>query len=262
MGTRAYDENCSHIVLNIRTFAEIRDASVSVRLLRTAAASGMFSMATEGDSSRVETMQQGPNMPSTLSPRFDEALAYASRLHRDQLRKGGAIPYVSHLLAVTAIVLEHGGTEDEAIAALLHDAVEDQGGPATREAIRERFGEGVVAIVDGCTDAETIPKPPWQDRKEAYIAHIAGASPSVRLVSAADKLHNTRAILADYRHLGEALWCRFNGKRDGTLWYYRALADAFRAVEFTPFTEELDRTVAELERVAAVQSSVRISCNG
>ena len=192
-------------------------------------------------------------MVSMLSPRFDDALAYASQLHRDQLRKGTNIPYVSHLLAVTAIVLEHGGTEDEAIAALLHDAVEDQGGSETREAIRERFGDNVVAIVDGCTDADTIPKPPWDERKKAYVAHVVEAPRSVRLVSTADKLHNARAILADYRVIGEPLWDRFNGGRNGTLWYYRALANAFRAVESNPLTKELDRTVAKLERMAALQ---------
>lgn len=190
-------------------------------------------------------------MTSPLSPRFDEALAYASQLHRDHSRKGGDIPYVAHLLAVTAIVLEHGGTEDEAIAALLHDAIEDQGGPATRDMIRDRFGEAVVSIVDGCTDADTMPKPPWRERKETYISHISDASPSVRLVSAADKLHNARAILADYRQVGAHLWRRFNGGRDGTLWYYRALADIFQATESTPLTEELKRTVTELERVTA-----------
>lgn len=193
-------------------------------------------------------------MASTLSPRFDDALVYASQLHRDHLRKGTAIPYVSHLLAVTAIVLEHGGGEDEAIAALLHDAVEDQGGSATREAIRARFGENVVTIVDGCTDAETIPKPPWQERKAAYVAHVANTSSSVRLVSAADKLHNVRSVIADYRQLGEALWDRFNGGRDGTLWYYRALADVFRAVDPVPLTAELDRTVAELEQLVTVRT--------
>jgi len=185
-----------------------------------------------------------------LSARFDDALVYARRLHADQVRKGTAIPYVSHLLAVSSIVLDHGGTEDEAIAALLHDAIEDQGGDAARAEIRRRFGEAVVAIVDGCTDAETIPKPPWRARKERYIAHLAVASPSVRLVSAADKLHNARAILADYRHLGDVLWDRFNGGRMGTLWYYRGLVDGFRAVESTALVDELDRTVTELERLA------------
>ncbi len=190
------------------------------------------------------------------SPRFDEALTFASRLHAGQVRKGSTIPYLSHLLAVTAIVMDCGGGEDEAIAALLHDAIEDQGGPATRAEIRRRFGEHVVAIVDGCTDAETVPKPPWRQRKEAYVAHVGDASPSVRLVSAADKLHNARSILVDYRWLGEALWDRFRGGRDGTLWYYRALVDAFRAAELTPLVEELERTVGELERLAAGQPDI------
>ena len=185
------------------------------------------------------------------SPRFDEALAYASRLHAGQARKGTGVPYVAHLLAVAAIVLEHGGGEDEAIAALLHDAVEDQGGASTRAKIRRRFGDNVAAIVDGCTDADTVPKPPWRRRKEAHVAHVGAASPAVRLVSAADKLHNARSVLADYRQLGDALWGRFRGGRDGTLWYYRAMVDAFRAAEATPLVEELERTVAELERLAA-----------
>lgn len=194
--------------------------------------------------------------PAILSGRFDDALAYAARLHAAQLRKGTTVPYVAHLLAVTAIVLEHGGGEDESIAALLHDAVEDQGGASTRAKIRRRFGDTVVAIVDGCTDAETMPKPPWRERKEAYIAHIAGASASVRLVSAADKLHNARSILADHRQLRDALWGRFTGGREGTLWYYRALVDAFRAADGGPtaLLDELDRTVSEIERLAGVEN--------
>ena len=164
-------------------------------------------------------------MVMRLSPRFDDALSYASRLHAGQPRKGSDIPYIAHLLAVTAIVLDYGGTEDEAIAALLHDAIEDQGGAATRDEVRRHFGEQVVAIVDGCTDAETIPKPPWRERKEAYVAHIGDASRSVRLVSAADKLHNVRSILADYRQVRDEVWKRFTGERDGTLWYYRAVRE-------------------------------------
>ena len=185
-----------------------------------------------------------------LSTRFEEALVFAARLHGEQIRKGTVIPYIAHLLGVTSIVLEHGGNEDEAIAALLHDAIEDQGGASTREEIRRRFGETVVAIVNGCTDAEVIPKPPWKARKEAYIAHMAHASSSVRLVSAADKLHNARAILADYRVLGDALWIRFNGGKAGTLWYYRSLVSAFRARGTTPLVEELDRVVSEIEDLA------------
>jgi (p)ppGpp synthase/HD superfamily hydrolase len=185
-----------------------------------------------------------------LSTRFDEAFAYASRLHAGQLRKGAGVPYVAHLMGVCAIALEHGASEDEAIAALLHDAVEDQGGRPTLEVIRARWGEAVAAIVEGCTDADTEPKPPWRARKERYVAHVATAAASIRLVSASDKLYNARAILEDYRALGEALWTRFAGRREGTLWYYRALVSAFRAAGPDRLVDELDRTVTELERLA------------
>jgi GTP pyrophosphokinase len=187
----------------------------------------------------------------TLTARFEEALILAVRLHAGQTRKGTDTPYISHLLAVTGIVLEHGASEDEAIAALLHDAAEDAGGRETLEKIRDRFGEKVAGIVAGCTDSWTIPRPPWQDRKEAYIAHLRGASASVHLVSAADKLHNARTTLADYRALGESLWSRFNGGREGTLWYYRALVDVLRDTGPAPIVEELDRVVSELERLAS-----------
>jgi len=186
-----------------------------------------------------------------LSARFEQALVYATRLHDGQRRKGKPVPYLAHLLGTASIALECGANEDEAIAALLHDAVEDQGGVATREQIRRHFGDKVAEIVNGCTDSDTVPKPPWRARKEAYIAHLHTASPSVRLVSAADKLHNARAILRDYRTLGEALWERFAGGRDGTLWYYRALVESFRQSGTTPLVEELDRVVTELERLAA-----------
>jgi GTP pyrophosphokinase len=185
-----------------------------------------------------------------LTSRFEDALIYATRLHAAQVRKATAVPYVAHLLGVAAIVLENGGDEDEAIAALLHDAVEDQGGAATRDEIRRRFGERATAIVDGCTDTDVTPKPPWRARKEAYIAHVRHADRSVRLVSAADKLYNVRSLARDYRQLGEELWARFNGGRDGTLWYYRGLVDAFRAAGSTPLVEELARTVDELESLA------------
>ena len=184
-----------------------------------------------------------------LTARFEEALVFTTQLHTEQQRKGTSVPYIAHLLAVTSLVLENGGNEDEAIAALLHDAIEDQGGAPTRELIR-RFGDTVVAIVDGCTDAEEWPKPPWRMRKEAYIAHLRTASPSVRLVSAADKLHNARAILADYRVLGDSLWPRFHGGKAGTLWYYRSVVDALRETGSTPLIDELDRVVSEIERLA------------
>jgi GTP pyrophosphokinase len=186
-----------------------------------------------------------------LSARFEEALTYAARLHAAQKKKGSDIPYVAHLLGVAAITLHYGANEDEAIAALLHDAVEDQGGAATREEVRRRFGESVAAIVDGCTDTDLTPKPAWRKRKEDYLAHVGGASPSVRLVSASDKLDNARAILADYRVIGEALWQRFSGGREGTLWYYRSLVRAYREAGPSELVEELDRVVSEIERLAA-----------
>jgi GTP pyrophosphokinase len=147
-------------------------------------------------------------------------------------------------------VLDYGGSEEEAIAALLHDAIEDQGGPAAREIIRRMFGSNVVGIVDGCTDAETIPKPPWRERKEAYVAHVASASPSVRLVSCADKLHNARTILADLRTCGDSVWDRFKGGKEGTLWYYRALVNEFGAGGPRELAAELERVVSEIERMA------------
>jgi (p)ppGpp synthase/HD superfamily hydrolase len=187
----------------------------------------------------------------TLSARFEEALVLAVRLHAGQTRKGTDTPYISHLLGVASIVLEHGASEDEAIAALLHDAAEDQGGRPTLEKIRERFGDTVAEIVAGCTDSWTIPRPRWRKRKKAYITHLRTASASVCLVSAADKLHNARTILADYRTLGEALWSRFNGGRKGTLWYYRSLVEVLQETGPAPIVEELDRVVSELERLAS-----------
>ncbi|HXK34176.1 MAG TPA: HD domain-containing protein [Dehalococcoidia bacterium] len=163
-----------------------------------------------------------------LTKRFDDAFAYAAELHREQKRKGTDIPYVSHLLSVAALVLEHGGDEDEAIAALLHDAAEDQGGQEALNQIRQRFGPAVADIVAACSDTFETPKPPWTERKEAYIAHVRAASPSTRLVSAADKLHNARTILADLRTHGPDVWRRFTvGDPEQILWYYESLLDAF-----------------------------------
>lgn len=184
-----------------------------------------------------------------LSNRFTEALTYAAELHAAQVRKGSGVPYIAHLLGVASIALEYGANEEEAIAALLHDAIEDQGGDVTRQEIRRRFGDRVTEIVDGCTDADTTPKPPWRQRKEAYLAHIPTASPSVRLVSAADKLYNARSILKDYRLMGDLIWQRFQGGKEGSLWYYRCLVEAFCQVESTPIVEELDRVVFELEQL-------------
>ncbi len=183
----------------------------------------------------------------TLTHRFAEAVGYALELHREQRRKISGAPYAAHLLGAAANVLEYGGSEDEAIAALLHDAIEDQGGADARRAIADRFGEWIAEIVDGCSDAEGSPKPPWQDRKERYIAHLGTAAPSVRLVCAADKLHNIRALTADYRRLGDSLWQHFRGGRDGTLWYYRAIVDALQMVDSRPIVNELAQAVTQFE---------------
>ena len=190
-----------------------------------------------------------------ITVQFDKALTFAAQLHRHQFRKGGELPYIGHLLGVCAIALENNADEDEAIAALLHDSIEDQaesfgGADKLRDHIRAEFGAKALAIVEGCTDAETIPKPPWRARKERYVAHLADASPSVLLVSASDKLFNARAILQDFREIGDAVWTRFTGGRDGTLWYYRALSDAFQAHGSTPLRRELERTVQDLETLA------------
>jgi len=181
------------------------------------------------------------------SKRLQEAFTYASNLHAKQKRKGKGVPYISHLMGVAAIVLEQGGTENQAIGALLHDAVEDQ--DVTVEEIRERFNDEVAEIVEGCTDSDTSPKPPWRERKEKYIAHLSGAGPSVWLVAAADKLYNARTILEEYRNVGESLWERFTGRKDGTLWYYRTLAKTFREIYPSPLTDELGRVVSELEQL-------------
>src|SRR5215210_4381152 len=185
-------------------------------------------------------------MPYT--EKFEKALVRASRLHRDQVRKGTDVPYITHLLAVASIVGENGGTEDEVVAALLHDAPEDQGGEVRLEEIRAHFGDEVAEIVDGCTDTYEDPKPPWRERKERYLAHLASATDSVRLVSSADKLHNARTVLADYRLVGEDLWTRFNGKKEGTLWYYRAVAEALPGE--ISIVGELDRVVSEIEDIS------------
>jgi (p)ppGpp synthase/HD superfamily hydrolase len=188
---------------------------------------------------------------------FEAALSFATRLHAGQTRKGTDIPYLAHLIGVAAIVLEHDGDRDEAVAALLHDAIEDQsanypgGANGLRADIRERFGDRVLGIVEGCTDSDTEPKPPWRERKARYIAHLAEGDASTRLVACADKLHNARAVVSDLRLLGDPLFDRFRGGKAGTLWYYRALADSFAEVGERRLAEELERTVQEMERLAA-----------
>jgi len=163
-----------------------------------------------------------------LTHRFDEALQEAFRYHGDQSRKGdAAVPYMGHLLGVTSIVIDAGGTEDQVIAALLHDAPEDQGGEATLEEIRVKFGDNVAGIVKDLSDTFEDPKPPWKKRKEDYLDHLQTVSDSTLLVSLADKLHNVQSIALDREQVGEKVWDRFTGKREGSLWYYRALGEIY-----------------------------------
>jgi (p)ppGpp synthase/HD superfamily hydrolase len=195
-----------------------------------------------------------------LGRRFEQALIYANRLHASQSKKGTRVPYMAHLLGVASIVLSHGGDEDLAIAALLHDAPEDQGGLPLLRGIERKFGPRVAAIIDACTDTYEDPKPEWRVRKQNYIAGIAAKSDDARLVSAADKLHNCCQILEDHRQIGDAVFDRFKGKKDGTLWYYRALVREFRRCGSTPLIDELDRVVTQLERAAHNQGAT--SCRG
>jgi (p)ppGpp synthase/HD superfamily hydrolase len=185
-----------------------------------------------------------------LNTRFEEALIFAARLHAGQKRKGKDLPYISHLMAVAALVSEAGGDGDEVIAALLHDAVEDQGGLETLQEIRRRFGEGVAMIVEGCSDSFSTPKPPWLERKASYLIHLRSASPEVRRVSLADKLHNARTILSDLEEHGEATWSRFNGGRQGSLWYYQSLVEIFQESEPGFMVREFTRVVQEIQRIS------------
>jgi (p)ppGpp synthase/HD superfamily hydrolase len=188
-----------------------------------------------------------------LSHRFIQAFEYAFELHALQMRKGTTVPYLTHLMSVAALVLENGGDEDQAIAGLLHDAVEDQGGLEILAAIQDRFGERVARIVGGCTDSTTTPKPPWRDRKEQYLAHLAHANEDIQLVSLADKLHNARTLLVDLQTVGPTVWERFNGGKEGTLWYYRALANFFVGRNPLAITGELNRIVVEIELFGIAQ---------
>lgn len=185
-----------------------------------------------------------------LTERFERALQWAVELHRTQERKGSSIPYVAHLLSVAGIALSHGASEDEAIAALLHDAVEDTN--CTVEDLAAEFGAEVAGVVAECSDTDEIPKPPWRERKESYLAHLPEASTPALLVSAADKLDNARSLVADYRVVGEELWDRFKGGREGTLWYYRELVEIYGSSGRVPsaLLGELGRAVSELEALA------------
>jgi (p)ppGpp synthase/HD superfamily hydrolase len=197
------------------------------------------------------------NRAVKLGPRFLRAFEFAAEKHKNQTRKASTIPYIAHLIGVASLVLEAGGDEDLAIAALLHDVVEDCGGAPMLQEVRRKFGARVAKVVDGCTDADTEPKPPWRERKEKYIQHLKKADVDTRLVSAADKLNNVRSILSDYRAIGESVWSRFNGGREGTLWYYRTLRDQFLRYKRNRITRELELAVGELEALAAGKSIAR-----
>jgi GTP pyrophosphokinase len=198
-----------------------------------------------------------------LTDRFDRALHLATDHHRAQLRKGTEIPYVSHLFGVTALVLEMGGGENETIAALLHDAVEDGGGEPMLERIRSEFGDDVARIVRANSDTIVEPKPPWLARKQAYVASISGKQADELRVSLADKLHNTRAILRDFRTHGNFVWERFSAGERGVRWYYRAMHQALSerrddlGAAALPVLDDLGWTVDEIDRLATARRSPR-----
>lgn len=200
-------------------------------------------------------------LTTPLSDRFDDALALAHRVHRRQARKGTQVPYIAHVMGVASLVLEYGGTETEAIAALLHDALEDApldfGAHRVREIITVRLGLDVLAIVEHCTDTTQQPKPPWRERKQRYIESAEHASVAAMKVSAADKLHNVRSLIRDYRREGDALWARFNPEagRSGTLGYYRALTAIYLRRMPGPLSEDLNRALEELEALAGETGS-------
>jgi (p)ppGpp synthase/HD superfamily hydrolase len=199
----------------------------------------------------IPDRSRNPPLRPAFSKRFISALGYTAKIHEKQIRKRTQRPYIGHLLGVASIVIEYGGDEDMAIAALLHDAVEDQGGlPRLRE-IQKKFGKRVARIVDGCTDAYNEPKSPWLERKRAYIARVADESAEVRMVSTADKLSNARETLYELRVHGESVFERFAGKKEGTLWYYRELLNVFREAGTNPLVEELARVLSELEELSS-----------
>ena len=183
-------------------------------------------------------------------PKFAEAVRVAAKMFADKTKKGTCIPYISHLLGTCAIALEHRATEDEAIAALLHDTIEDIKPTDEARAAVGHFGKEVLRIVEACSDSDTHPKPPWQERKERYLDRLAREDHAVLLVSASDKLHNARSIVSDLRNHGSSVWERFNAPREKQLWYYRELVKIFRKhlVENPALVAELDLAVTEMER--------------
>ncbi|WP_204101925.1 MULTISPECIES: HD domain-containing protein [Spirulina sp. CCY15215] len=183
-----------------------------------------------------------------LTKRFTDALTYACTLHCQQTRKADETPYIAHLLSVAALVLEDGGSETEAIAALLHDAIEDQGGEATRQRILGRFGEEVTAIVEGCTESNQMPKPPWRDRKLRYLQNIRNGSPSVVRVSLADKLHNGRSLLFQLQRQGSSVWRHFHQPSEDILWFYQELLAVYQEWGISVRIEEFAEIISRLSR--------------
>jgi (p)ppGpp synthase/HD superfamily hydrolase len=176
---------------------------------------------------RQPSLDSQKQLKTRLGVRFDEALALASSLHRSQTRKASGVPYMAHLLGVASLVLEEGGSEDMAIAALLHDAAEDQGGEETLAVIVAAFGAAVARWVRQASDTFVRPKPEWELRKRHHLAEIPMADREARLIMLADKVHNARSILADYARVGPVLWGRFSVPRERTIWYYETLLDVF-----------------------------------
>lgn len=192
--------------------------------------------------------RSGQSRERELGNRFVDALGYAAGAHAGQLRGGDGQPYIAHLLRVTGLVIQEGGSEDEAIAALLHDAVEDQGGLDRLEDIRGRYGHLVADIVDECTDSYGEPRPPWRQRKEQYLSELERSSPGALLVSLADKLDNVRTMLRGHRVYGDEIWERSGKTPDDARWYYGTLASRFAELRPGPLADELATAVAALER--------------
>ncbi len=186
-----------------------------------------------------------------LNERIERALIFAASKHAGQTRKGSEVPYITHPVAVALLVHEHGGTENQVVAALLHDTVEDCGGLPVLEEIRERFGEAVADMVRAMTDSLDRERESWRERKQRALDTFTTVGASVRLVAVCDKLHNVRSILADYERIGAQIWERFRGGKEGSLWYYRSLLDALHSDGApAPFTD-LERAVVRLEALAA-----------
>ncbi len=196
----------------------------------------------------VHLVHEGKFLLMPFTDRLDAAFVFAHRLHRDQTRKGSDRPYITHLLTVAGIVAEYGGDEDQIIAALLHDTVEDQGGRPILDEIRNEFGENVAAYVEACTDAFVHPKPPWRERKESFLRSLVNVPEAAYLIITADKVHNIRSMIADLETIGPRLWDRFNVDRDQILWYHREICLELTKRWKHPLLDELSAAVETLAR--------------